>query len=210
MTRTAKLLLAASAVVAALALANPQGGYQLVAEACDEESATYQIVDPDGSPVNLPEEVSENLDCAYGVDLAPGGRFLLYPSFDADGRETLHVFDLALGGETDRATLPPAELDALGYAWSEEPIRFAFAPADRLYPQFYRVFVYQISEEGRLLPVGVYDLRLKLAESGEALAGESFYLADAYTLMWRTWREYEDEPAGPDTLQMLKLPPDRP
>jgi hypothetical protein len=58
--------------------------------------------------------------------------------------------------------------------------------------------------------VGVYDLRLKLTESGEALAGVSFYLADAYTLMWRTWRTYEDEPDGPDTLQMLKLPAGRP
>jgi len=141
------------------------------------------------------------------VDLAPGGRFLLYPSFDEDGRETLHVYDLAEGAQSDQLKLPQAQLDAIGYAWSESPVRFAFAPGDPAYPRFYRLRVYQLSGKGRLTLVGAYDLRLKPdGDAGEPLAGKSFYFADPYTLMWKTWSEGEEEPDGPQTWQKLKLP----
>jgi len=202
--------LTAVLLVAMLALANPQSGYRLLSEPCDEELSSYRVVDQDGVAVDLPFEIEMALDCAYGVGLAPGGRFLLYPLFDGSGVETLHVYDLAEAAETDKVTLPPAEVDALGYAWSENPTRFAFAPGDPANPLYYRIYVFQLSPEGKLSTVGVYDLRLKpvCGPDGacEPLAGESFYFTDAHTLVYRTWKEEEDEPDGPQTLQTLKLP----
>jgi len=202
--------LTAVLLVATLPLANPQSGYRLLVEPCDEELSSYHVADPGGAAVDLPFEVQAALYCAYGVGLAPGGRFLLYPLFDADGVETIHVYDLAEGAETDKVTLPPAELDALGYAWSENPTRFALAPGDRANPLYYRTYVFQLSPEGRLSAIGAYDLRLKpvCGPDGicEPLAGESFYFADAHTLVYRTWEREEDEPDGPKTLQKLKLP----
>ena len=201
--------LTAALLVATLALANPQGGYRLLAEPCAEELSSYTVADAGGAAVDLPFEVQAALYCAYGVDLAPGGRFLLYPLFDADGVETIHVYDLAERAETDKVELPPAEMDALGYTWSENPTRFAFAPGDRANPLYYRTYVFQLSPEGRLSAVGAYDLRLKPVcgpDGCEPLAGESFYFASAHTLVYRTWEQQEDEPDGPQTLQKVKLP----
>ncbi len=183
--------------------------FQLVAEPCEEDLFDYQVQTASGEPVDLPLEIAMGFSCAYGVGLDPSGRFLLYPSFDSEGAETLHVYDLVAAVETDRVNLPPADLDATGYTWASNPTRFAFAPAASGYPTGYQVFVYQLSNGGKLSQVGSYDLKLKPVCHGdlfEALAGESFYLKDPYTLVYKTWVSGEDEPDGPETLQVMKLP----
>ena len=192
-----------------ISLAATPTAFQLVAEPCEEDLFDYQVQTISGEPVDLPLEIAMGFSCAYGVGLDPSGRFLLYPSFDSEGAETLHVYDLVAAVETDRVNLPPADVNAIGYTWASNPTRFAFAPAASGYPTGYRVFVYQLSNEGKLSQVGGYDLKLKPAchsEFCEALAGESFYLQDPFTLVYKTWTVEEDEPDGPETLQEVKLP----
>jgi len=45
--------LTAVLLVAMLALANPQSGYRLLSEPCDEELSSYRVVDQDGVAVDL-------------------------------------------------------------------------------------------------------------------------------------------------------------
>jgi len=201
--------LSVALLLAGISLAAAPTAFRLVAEPCEEDLFNYRVLTTAGEPVDLPPEIAMGFSCAYGVGLDPSGRFLLYPNFDSEGAETLHVYDLTAAAETDRIALLPADVDAISYTWASNPTRFAFAPAASCYPTGYRVFVYQLSDEGRLSQVGGYDLKLKPAchnEFCEALAGESFYLKDPYTLVYKTWTVEEDEPDGPETLQLMKLP----